>query len=184
MEKVAPGNISLGTDEYRVTIRDRSYTVTVLDDQTVRVDDRTYAVNIRESSPGVFSLILDSSVYEVIPLPGVKNGDDTHSEIAVNGVTIEAAVDDHRSLLRKGMLQSRPNASINQAIRAPMPGKVVRVEVQAGDRVNPGTGLIILEAMKMENEIKSAAAGVVVEVKVGAGKAVEKGELLMSIHPE
>jgi biotin carboxyl carrier protein len=184
VEKVTPGIISLGPHQYSAKIGQRPYIVTVLDDRTIQVDEKPYVFSIRKTSQGVYSLILDGSVYEVVPLAGNRNGEASPAEIVVNGVPVEVVVDDHRSLLRKGMLQNRSHVAVTQAIRAPMPGKVIRVEVKVSDRVNPGTGLIILEAMKMENEIKSVGTGVVEEVRVETGKAVEKGELLISIHSE
>jgi biotin carboxyl carrier protein len=63
-----------------------------------------------------------------------------------------------------------------------MPALVVRVEVKAGDEVREGQGLLVLEAMKMENEIRSPQAGKVREVFVSNGKAVEKGELLLLLE--
>jgi biotin carboxyl carrier protein len=67
------------------------------------------------------------------------------------------------------------------AVRAPMPGLIVRVEVEAGQLIRVGQGLVVLEAMKMENEIKALSAGKVADVHVTPGKAVEKGELLISL---
>ena len=63
-----------------------------------------------------------------------------------------------------------------------MPGRVVNLLVAAGDEVTANQGVIIVEAMKMENELKSPKAGKVVEVKVAAGQTVEKGELLLVIE--
>ena len=65
------------------------------------------------------------------------------------------------------------------ALKAPMPGLVVRVHVAAGQRVAAGTGMVVLEAMKMENELRAAMEGVVRSVRVGAGEAVEKGQVLV-----
>lgn len=69
-------------------------------------------------------------------------------------------------------------------VRAPMPGLVLRVEVEAGEQVRSGTGLVVLEAMKMENEIRSPRDGVVRKVWVRAGEAVEKGAELVEIGEE
>ena len=63
-----------------------------------------------------------------------------------------------------------------------MPGRVVNVLVAAGDEVKAEQGMIVVEAMKMENELKSPKAGKVVEVKVVAGQTVEKGELMIVIE--
>jgi 3-methylcrotonyl-CoA carboxylase alpha subunit len=70
-----------------------------------------------------------------------------------------------------------------QRLVAPMPGRVVAVHVAVGDRVEPGTPLIVLEAMKMENEFRAAAAGTVSEVVVSVGQAVNAGDLLVVVGP-
>jgi pyruvate carboxylase subunit B len=67
-------------------------------------------------------------------------------------------------------------------LRAPMPGLVVRVLVEAGQEVAAGAGVVVLEAMKMENELKAPSAGVVGTVKVGAGEPVEKGQVLVELR--
>lgn len=67
-------------------------------------------------------------------------------------------------------------------ITAPMPGKVVRVLVEAGEEVEAGAGLVVVEAMKMQNEMKSPRAGAVVSIKVSAGDTVEAGTLLAVIE--
>lgn len=82
-----------------------------------------------------------------------------------------------RSLTAGG---DRPTAS--PLLKAPMPGLVLRVQVEAGDRVEAGKGLVVLEAMKMENELKSRAAGVVRAVRVRPGEAVEKGQVLLEFE--
>ena len=69
-----------------------------------------------------------------------------------------------------------------QVLKAPMPGRVVLVEVSPGQTVRPGDGLVILEAMKMENEFKAAVAGTVKEVRVEAGQAVNPGDVLVVIE--
>jgi acetyl/propionyl-CoA carboxylase alpha subunit len=69
-------------------------------------------------------------------------------------------------------------------VRAPMPGLVLAVEVAEGDRVSEGQGIMIIEAMKMENEIRAPAAGVVRELSVAAGDAVERDALLCLVDPE
>ena len=63
-----------------------------------------------------------------------------------------------------------------------MPGMIVRIEVQAGDRVQAGQGVVIIEAMKMENELKADAAGVVANVLIAPGTAVEKGTVLIEFE--
>ena len=64
-----------------------------------------------------------------------------------------------------------------------MPGLVVRVQVEAGQAVAAGTGMVVLEAMKMENELRAATAGTVRSVRVAPGEAVEKGQVLVEFEP-
>jgi len=66
-------------------------------------------------------------------------------------------------------------------VRAPMPGMVLRVEVESGQKVASGSGLLVLEAMKMENEIRAGSAGVIKQIFVRPGQAVEKGADLLEI---
>ena len=69
-----------------------------------------------------------------------------------------------------------------KVLKAPMPGLVIRVQVEPGQRVEAGTALVVLEAMKMENELKAAAPGVVKTLRVTAGEAVEKGQVLVEFE--
>jgi biotin carboxyl carrier protein len=83
-----------------------------------------------------------------------------------------------RSLVRASAAQSGP-----RPLRAPMPGLVVRVEVAEGDVVQVGDGVIVMEAMKMENELRAAAAGRVSRILVTPGSAVEKDQVLVEFAP-
>jgi pyruvate carboxylase subunit B len=65
-----------------------------------------------------------------------------------------------------------------------MPGLVLRLEVEVGQRVEPGAGVVVLEAMKMENEIKAPGGGVIAAIHVAAGQAVEKGTPLLEIRED
>ncbi len=109
------------------------------------------------------------------------DSEDKCLQLSIEGNYYDVVVEDRRSLLRKRMLLTRPHSTWVQEVRAPMPGKVVRIEVKTGDTVKAGAGLLVLEAMKMENEIKSSFAGIIEAVHATPGKAVEKGELLLTL---
>lgn len=95
----------------------------------------------------------------------------------------EASVIDERTRhIRSLTGEGRPRAGAGE-VRAPMPGLVLRVLVEPGQRVEAGAGLAVLEAMKMENQIKAPVAGVVGAVRVEAGTAVEKGQVLVVLNP-
>ncbi|HEX5574437.1 MAG TPA: biotin/lipoyl-containing protein [Gemmatimonadales bacterium] len=80
-----------------------------------------------------------------------------------------------------GSGDQRPKADV---LRAPMPGMVVRINTRPGDSVIAGAGLVVLEAMKMENELKAGASGRVKAVRVNPGEAVEKGQVLLEFEGE
>jgi biotin carboxyl carrier protein len=82
-----------------------------------------------------------------------------------------------------GMLSDRKKQDELQRIKSPMSGKIVRVNVKKGDQVEAGTSLVILSAMKMENEIKSNGAGTVTRIDIQEGEVVREGHLFMEIKP-
>lgn len=100
-------------------------------------------------------------------------------ELGYRGERWEASVIDERTRhIRSLTGEGRQRAGAGE-VKAPMPGLVLRVMVEPGQRVEAGAGLAVLEAMKMENQIKAPVAGVVEAVRVAAGTAVEKGQVLV-----
>ncbi len=130
--------------------------------------------SVAEAEPGVYSILLDGRSYDA----RVEEGGDCLL-VVIGGERFEVAVLDPRRWSRKaGGLR----AEGRQHIVAPMPGKVVRVLVAPGDSVAPGQGLLVVEAMKMQNEMKAAKAGKVISVPVRAGETVRAGQVLAAIE--
>ena len=102
--------------------------------------------------------------------------------LGVVGERVEVEVVDERTRQIQSLTGQRPAAERGGTIKAPMPGLVVRIEVAAGQRVEAGAGLLVVEAMKMENELRAPRAGVVAEVHVEVGQAVEKGAPLVTLE--
>lgn len=96
----------------------------------------------------------------------------------------EIEVLDERTRHIRSLTGARDQRRSADVLKAPMPGLVVRVQAKAGDKVSAGTGLVVLEAMKMENELKAAAPGIVKAVRVSPGEAVEKGQVLVEFEGE
>lgn len=90
------------------------------------------------------------------------------------------ALDERTAAIRELAARAAPPAGPAPLV-APMPGLVLRVNVAVGDAVQPGQGLVVMEAMKMENELRSANAGVVRAVRTAPGAAVEKGAVLVEL---
>jgi len=99
--------------------------------------------------------------------------------ITVNGRALAVDIRDPRKLRARGAAESGGG---RQTIVAPMPGRVIRVLVEAGQAVEAGRGLIVVEAMKMQNEMKSPKAGKVLEIRTSAGAAVSAGDALLVIE--
>jgi biotin carboxyl carrier protein len=155
----------VGADTRRVVVvalGDGRYEVT-LDDQPPRVVDG------RRTGPSAYSLLIDGRAAEAFVL---AHGDDY--TVSSAGRVQRLKLLDERSLrARKG-----GTGEGDREIRAVMPGKVVAVLVEPGATVEVGTGILVIEAMKMENEIKATRAGTVTKIHVEPGQAVEAGELL------
>jgi biotin carboxyl carrier protein len=124
------------------------------------------------SIPGSYSILIEGRSYTTAP--GITAG-----EIVVNGRAFAVEVFDPREMRAR---KSAGAGEGRQNIVAMMPGKVVRVLAAQGDTVEAGQGLIVVEAMKMQNEMKSPKAGRVVEVKTQADATVAAGEVLMVIE--
>jgi acetyl/propionyl-CoA carboxylase alpha subunit len=100
----------------------------------------------------------------------------------IDGYRFEADALDERTRAIRDLSAASAGPVGPAPVRAPMPGLVVRVNVKVGDEVQAGQGLIVMEAMKMENELRATAAGTVKSVEVVAGTAVEKGALLVALE--
>lgn len=103
-------------------------------------------------------------------------------EIWIKHYTIYVKLEDERSLLLRKFGRTAETYSRILTVKAPMPGLVIGVSVQAGETVEIGKGLMILEAMKMENEIRSTAHGKVIHLYVEKGAPVEKGQTLLTME--
>ena len=140
---------------------------------SVRVDGQPVAVDARLPRTGAGSLLLDGVSYAV----DLAEGRDA-TLVVVDGEAFEVRVES--STQRRAGL-ARASDGNGQRLVAPMPGKVVTVLVEVGQRVDAGAGLVVLEAMKMENEFRATASGVVTEVHVAPGQAVDAGDLLLVV---
>lgn len=139
----------------------------------VTVDGEPAAVDVRRTARG-YSLVLDGRVLEVAVTDGVSRGD---LVVHLPSMAVPVSIDASR---RRG--RAAAHADGEQRITAPMPGRVVRVLAQPGDEVELRQPLIVIEAMKMENELRAPKSGRVKEVAVEAGASVEAGRLLIVIE--
>ncbi len=104
--------------------------------------------------------------------------------VARGGEASKVTVEDERTRRLRKLTGSGDRTRPGGVVKAPMPGLVLRVEVEVGHVVRAGTGVVVLEAMKMENEISTPSGGRVSAVHVKAGQAVDKGAVLVEVVPE
>lgn len=108
--------------------------------------------------------------------------DQNKAVVKVNGVEYKYSIESIFSYIRRGMINSDTSKIDENNIIAPMPGKIVDIFLSEGDLVNVGEPILILEAMKMQNEITANCNGVVRKIKVQQGQSVMKDELLVEIQ--
>jgi biotin carboxyl carrier protein len=135
----------------------------------------TREAQVSEPEPGMFTVIINSHVYRC----ALEESPGGAVEVVVNGERIPVAARDKKHLRGQAGAAS---ASGQVKLSSPMPGKVVRVLLSAGDEVAARQGVLVVEAMKMQNEVQSPKAGKIAEIKVSEGQTVNAGEALAVIE--
>jgi biotin carboxyl carrier protein len=160
-----------------VTLNGRERTVEWCDgDLTFLLDGEEVQADVVQLSPGSYSILWDGQSYEILVQDAAAGGE---MDLYLRGRRFTAQVRDPRRLKRnRGALDLEGR----QNIVAPMPGKIVRLIVVERQEVEAGQGLLVIEAMKMQNEIKSPKSGRVVEARVSEGQAVTAGQTLMVVE--
>ena len=137
------------------------------------VDGRALEADVVEVANGIYSILIAGQSFEVR-----VEGRGPFFEASVNGRTYQAEIADPRRL-KHG--RSGIEAEGRQRVLASMPGKVVRLLVAVGDRVEAHAGLLVIEAMKMQNEVRSPKSGHVEKMLIREGQAVNAGDVLAVI---
>ncbi|MBI3406026.1 MAG: biotin/lipoyl-binding protein [Acidobacteria bacterium] len=135
------------------------------------LDGRAIEADAVEIAVGTYSILLAGESYEVRVAP-------EGSGLRVHAAAQEFAARVHDPRVWRGRSGTGVEAEGRQQITAPMPGKIVRVLVELGAAVEAGQGLLVVEAMKMQNEVKSPKSGTVEKISVAEGQAVNAGDVL------
>ena len=166
--------------KYVATVNGRDLEIDLDHPGEIDVDGVRHAVDLRlVDGVGLYSLILDNASFEVF----VERTQGLYT-VLLNGDRYVVDVEDARLKYLKTMGGQQHEEHSQVQVNAPMPGMVVKVLVAAGDTVVRDQGLLILEAMKMENEIRSPRPGVVRSVHVEPGRTVVSGDVLATIGDE
>ncbi len=163
--------------KYITTIGEKEYSIEIVNSNLVLVDGVSYDVDFASiSGQPVYSLLIDGKSYE-----GYMYPDDDNWEVLLQGTMYAVNVEDERERRLRQALGEVPAQQGEFHLKAPMPGLVVTIPVSDGQDVAKGDVLIILESMKMQNELKSPRDGKISRVRVKVGDSVERKQTLLSV---
>ena len=163
--------------KYITTVNDQEFEVEILDEHHVAVNGKVYEVDMAAvSGQPLYSLLADNQSFE-----GYVYAEDEQWQVLMGGTLYEVLVEDEQ--LRRLRLAGGGGGKESGPflLKAPMPGLVVAVPVAEGQEVKKGDVLVVLESMKMQNELKAGKDGKVEKVKVKAGQTVDQGEVMVSV---
>jgi len=164
--------------KYITTVEDKQYTVEIIDDKHISVNGKVYNIDFENvSGQPVYSLIVDGRSHEAY----VRESDDEW-QVLLRGRLYPARVEDEREKRLRAAAGGGVAETGEFNLKAPMPGLVVAVPVSEGQDVQKGDVLLILESMKMQNELKAPRDGKVSRIKVKVGESVEQKQALLSVQ--
>jgi biotin carboxyl carrier protein len=163
--------------KYTTIVNNQSYEIEVLPDGRVKVNGAEREVDFRTmGNTEIYSLIIDNRSFEA-----VVEWRDGQYNVLMNGDRYEIKVLDERAQRLAKAMGSGADPTGEVVIRSPMPGLIVAVPVETGQTVKRGQTVVILESMKMENELKAPREGLVTRVEVRKGDSVEQNKALITI---
>ncbi len=164
--------------KYIATVGKLEYVVEIVDDRHVILGNRLYEVDFTPvSSQPAYSMLVDNKSYEAYIYPA----EDEKLHVFMLGRMYAVRVEDEREKRLREAAGSAAVAGGEFHLKAPMPGLVVSIPVQEGQPVEKGQVLLILESMKMQNELKAPRAGKIDRIRVKPGETVEQKATLLSI---
>ena len=166
-------------NEYVVTINEKKKPVNILSDTELKIDNKKYSYEISHVHNNTYLLKCGNNYFEIV----AEKVNNEHFAVLLKGYHFDAVV--RTTLQEKAMhlLEEAQTAAHHQfEVKAPMPGIILKVKKQDGDIISQGESIIILEAMKMENDLKAPQAGIMKEIYIFEGNTVEKGDKLFLIE--
>jgi len=164
--------------KYEAQIAATTYEIEIDDDGVITFEGHPIAADLLQVGPlGLYSLIVDNRSVELV-VEETQWG----YRIMFGGNAIDVRVVDERQLRLAGRRTDLLIPTGEVAVKAPIPGMIVRVLVSEGDVVELNQPVVLLEAMKMENELRAPRPGTVTGIKVQAGESVDQGTPLLTLH--
>ncbi len=164
--------------KYITVVNDEEFIIEIDQESRIRVNDAEYEIDFQQlTDDGVLSLLIDNHSLEAV----VEERDNLW-QVLMKGDLYSVQVQDERAY-RLAQARGVASGGGDATIRSPMPGLIVDVSVGEGDEVIKGDKVVILESMKMENELRATVDGVVSRILVSKGDSVEKNQDLVIIEP-
>jgi biotin carboxyl carrier protein len=163
--------------KYITTVGDKEYLVEIMDEKRISINGKIYQVDFESvSGQPVYSLIVDGKSHESY----VQQGDDNW-QVLLRGRLYPVTVEDEREKRLRAAAGSGVAESGEFHLKAPMPGLVVAIPVEEGQQIKKGQVILILESMKMQNELKSPRDGTMGRIRVRVGESVEQKQTMLSV---
>jgi biotin carboxyl carrier protein len=163
--------------KYIATINEREYLVDIIDESHVSVDGTRYEIDFEVvSGQPVYSLLLNGRSYETHVYASEEEW-----QVLLQGRLYPVRVEDERERRLRTTLSTRASETGEYQLRSPMPGLIIALPVKEGQPIMKGDVLLILESMKMQNELKAPRAGTIARIRVKAGDNVEQKQVLLSM---
>lgn len=164
--------------KYAASVKGQTFTIEVTPEETVIIGGHAHRVDLQSIDAGVlYSLFIDNNSYEVL----IEDRTGEYRVLLLGELyTIQVEDDFRRQIARRRRTREKPIG--RTSVKAPMPGLVVAVHVEEGDEISAGDVLVVLESMKMENEVRAPRDGQVSRVQVRPSEIVENGQTLVVLR--
>ncbi len=164
--------------KYVATVNDKTYEIEINGEGEITINGERQDVDFKSvAEQSVYSLILDGNSYEAYVYPG-----EAEIEVLMRGLLYHVSVEDERQMRLRRTTKGSAAEKGEFFLKAPMPGLVIGVPIQEDQDVVAGDNLVILESMKMQNELKAPRDGKVTRVRVEAGDNVDQNQVLLILE--
>jgi biotin carboxyl carrier protein len=163
--------------KYITTVEEKQFVVEIVDEKHISVDGKVYEIDFESvSGQPVYSLIVDGRSHESYVYQGDENW-----QVLLRGRLYPVTVEDERERRLRAAAGGGVAETGEFHLRAPMPGLVVAIPVAEGEEIKKGQVILILESMKMQNELKAPRDGTIGRIRVKPGETVEQKQTLLSV---
>jgi biotin carboxyl carrier protein len=163
--------------KYITNIKGRDFTIEIIDEKHITVDGEPFEIDFESvSGQPVYSLLINGNSYEAHVYPS-----DEGWQVLLHGHFYPAVVEDERERRLRAAAGGMDEDNREYLLKSPMPGLVVSIPVSEGQQIDKGDVLVVLESMKMQNELKSPRAGTIGRLRITKGQTVEQKQTLLSV---